>query len=199
MEKKTFSGTTKEEALSKAKEHFNASEEELFYRIVSRRDNNIELDVFTKEEINLFLKDFVKELLYKMNIEGNFEVLSIDKGSKITIYSNNDSILIGKNGKTIEAITIILRQIIDVKYGLRFNVLVDVSDYRRRKDKHIEQAALDTAREVFKTNIEVHLEAMNSYQRRLVHTVLTDNKFVYTTSEGEEPNRHVVIKPKEEE
>lgn len=199
MEKKTFSGTTKEEALSKAKEEFNASEEELFYRIVSRRDNNIELDVFTKEEINLFLKDFVKELLNKMNIEGNFEVLSIDKGSKITIYSNNDSILIGKNGKTIEAITIILRQIIDVKYGLRFNVLVDVSDYRRRKDKHIEQAALDTAREVFKTNIEVHLEAMNSYQRRLVHTVLTDNKFVYTTSEGEEPNRHVVIKPKEEE
>ena len=63
--------------------------------------------------------------------------------------------------------------------------------------KNIEYLAKKTAREVAKTKVEAKLDSMNSYERRIVHSILSDDKYVYTESIGEEPNRCVVIKPKE--
>ena len=65
------------------------------------------------------------------------------------------------------------------------------------KIKNIEFLAKKVAREVAKTKVEAKLDSMNSYERRIVHSILSDDKFVYTESIGEEPNRCVVIKPKE--
>ena len=63
--------------------------------------------------------------------------------------------------------------------------------------KNIEYLAKKTAREVAKTKVEAKLDSMNSYERRIVHSILSEDKYVYTESIGEEPNRCVVIKPKE--
>ena len=79
-----------------------------------------------------------------------------------------------------------------------YRFIVDVNDYKAQKRKRIEKTAKYTAKEVAKTKVEAHLEPMNAYERRIVHSILTDSKDVITESEGEEPNRHVVIKPKEE-
>ena len=65
----------------------------------------------------------------------------------------------------------------------------------KKQQKRLERLARNIAKEVSKTNVEVHLENMNAYDRRIVHNILTDFKGVTTTSVGEEPNRHVVIKP----
>ena len=67
----------------------------------------------------------------------------------------------------------------------------------QRLIKNIEYLAKKTAREVAKTKVEAKLDSMNSYERRIVHSILSDDKYVYTESIGEEPNRCVVIKPKE--
>ena len=67
----------------------------------------------------------------------------------------------------------------------------------KKRVKNIEYLAKKTAREVAKTKVEATMDSMNSYERRIVHSVLADDKYVYTESIGEEPNRCVVIKPKE--
>ena len=85
-----------------------------------------------------------------------------------------------------------LKKEIDAPYKF----LIDVSDYQKRTDKHIEILAKKLAREVKETKIEVKMDRMNSYQRRIVHNTLSNNKYVYTESIGEEPNRCVVIKPR---
>ena len=77
-----------------------------------------------------------------------------------------------------------------------YKFLLDVSNYQKRSDKHIENLAKKIAKEVKETKIEVKMDRMNSYQRRIVHNILSNNKYVYTESVGEEPNRCVVIKPK---
>ena len=64
--------------------------------------------------------------------------------------------------------------------------------------KSLEILARKTAREVAKTKVETKLDSMNSYERRIIHNALNDHKYVYTESEGEEPNRYIVIKPREE-
>ena len=73
-------------------------------------------------------------------------------------------------------------------------IILDVEDYKDRQVKRIERLAKNLAREVLKTKVDVEMEAMNSYERRIVHNILTDFKGIKTESVGEEPNRKVVIK-----
>lgn len=114
------------------------------------------------------------------------------------LYSDNNALLIGKNGKTLEAITIITRQMLLKELNQTFHFMIDVEEYKLKKQNDLERLAKRTAREVATTKIEAKLDPMNSYERRLVHNALTNHKNVYTESMGEEPNRYVVIKPREE-
>ena len=133
-----------------------------------------------------------------MGIETNFEVRRRDKSISIKLFSNNNAILIGKNGRTIGALQTIIRQIVSNQINEKLSILLDVENYKEKKEKNIEYLAKKTAREVAKTKVEVTMDSMNSYERRIVHSVLADDKYVYTESIGEEPNRCVVIKLKEE-
>ena len=74
---------------------------------------------------------------------------------------------------------------------------IDINSYKEKHEKSIEHLAKKIAREVAESKIPVKLDSMNSYERRIVHSILSDDKYVYTESIGEEPNRCVVIKPKE--
>ena len=72
-----------------------------------------------------------------------------------------------------------------------------INVYKENRKKRLEKMAKYTAKDVAKTKTEAHLEPMNSYERRIIHSILSNNKYVYTESVGEEPNRCVVVKPKE--
>ena len=111
----------------------------------------------------------------------------------IKMYSNNNNILIGHNGNTLKALETLVRQKIQLETGVYFVISLDVENYKDKKIARIERLAKNIAREVRKTKVETHLENMNAYERRIVHNILTDFKGVTTKSEGEEPNRHVVI------
>ena len=75
---------------------------------------------------------------------------------------------------------------------------LDASDYKDKQVSHLERLAKNIAREVRNTGREVVMDNMNSYERRIVHNVLTDFKGVTTISEGEEPNRHIILKTKKD-
>ena len=75
------------------------------------------------------------------------------------------------------------------------NINIDIENYKEKKVKRLENMAKKIDKEVVTTQIEVKLENMNSYERMIVHNALTTFKGVTTISEGEEPNRHVIIKP----
>ena len=109
-----------------------------------------------------------------------------------------DGILIGKNGKNLKALLMIVAQHLNTELSRTYRFTIDVNDYQERREKSLEHLAKRVAKEVSETKIEAKLDSMNSYERRIIHNALTNNKKVYTESEGEEPNRYVVIKPKEE-
>ena len=84
------------------------------------------------------------------------------------------------------------------KTGFRINVIIDVEDYKEKINKNLEYNVKKIAYEVRKTGIEAKLDPMNSYERRIVHNAIGKIKGVTTKSEGEEPNRYVVIRKEEE-
>jgi len=103
-------------------------------------------------------------------------------------------VIIGKNGQNLEALTIIVRQFIKNISNNGPRIVLDVEDYKDRQNKRLERLAKNLARDVVRTKVDIEMDSMNSYDRRIVHNVLSDFRGVTTESVGEDPNRRVVIK-----
>ena len=202
MEKHRFVGKTYEEAVNKAKIELQELEENLIINVIDEKKSLLskkcEIEVIEKRKIKNFIKEKLVNILREMGYQAEVEIQVKQDIPTYRIYSNNDSLLIGKNGKNLEALQIVLRQIVNTETGINYKFFLDVSDYKEKNEHHLEILARRLAREVATTKIEVKMDSMNSYERRIVHNVLTNNKKVYTESVGEEPNRCVVIKPRED-
>lgn len=202
MEKHRFVGKTYEEAVNKAKIELQELEENLIINVIDEKKSLLskkcEIEVVEKREIKNFIKEKLVNILREMGYQAEVEIQVKQDIPTYRIYSNNDSLLIGKGGKNLEALQIVLRQIVNTETGINYKFFLDVSDYKEKNEHHLEVLARRLAREVATTKIEVKMDSMNSYERRIVHNVLTNNKKVYTESVGEEPNRCVVIKPRED-
>ena len=130
-----------------------------------------------------------------MGINVELETQKRENYIKVNMVSDSSSILIGKYGRTMLSLQDLLRQSIQTQANVRVNVILDANDYKEKQQRNIERLAVKLAKDVVKTGIEVKMDKMNSFERRLVHNKLTEFKGVTTISEGEEPNRCVVIKP----
>jgi len=203
MKRYEFIGKTYEEALNNAKIELHELEENLI--ITEKESKNslfnkkVIIEVIRKSEIVEFIKDYIKELIKKIGLNVNLEIKKRDNSLNITIFSDNDAILIGKNGKNIDSLITIVRQVVSTEIDENIKVSIDVNDYKQKKQEYLVRAAKKIAKEVSKTKIEAKLDPMNSYERRIIHEALKEYKYIYTESVGEEPNRCLVIKPKEEE
>ena len=118
---------------------------------------------------------------------------------KYQLHSKNNSLLIGKNGHILDSIQTYVRQAIFTAVDIYINVSVDVEGYKEKQNYFLEKKVKKIAKDVLKTKVDVKLDPMNSYERKIVHEALQNFKFIITESEGEDPNRCVVIKYSETE
>ena len=202
MENKTYIGKTKEEAISNALIDLNAKQDEVI--IIEKEtkktlfNKKVEVFAITKSELNKEINDFLYKIVKDTGFDCKIETKARDTQLIYNIISSTSSVLIGKNGKTIDALQTLTSQMISTKYNIFYKFTVDVNDYKNQRKSRLEKLAKYTAKDVAKSKQPVSLEPMNSYERRIIHNVLTNSKDVITQSEGEEPNRYVVIKPKED-
>lgn len=132
-----------------------------------------------------------------MGIEAQVEMRRrSDNEIVYTINSNENPLLIGKNGKTLEGLQFYIRNLVNIFSDERMIVLVDVGGYKANRKKQLEILATKTAKTVAKSRVEAKLQPMNAYERRIIHTKLADWRDVSTVSEGEGAQRHLVIKPR---
>ena len=205
MEKHKFLGKTKEEAIENAKIGLQELEENLIITETEVqkcglfKSKKVEVEVIEKREVVKEIKNYLSKLLKDLGFTANIEVKMKGQVPTYTIYSDNDGLLIGKNGKNLHALSIVVGQYIKKEIGESYKFLIDINDYKEKHERALVRLAKKVAKEVAQTKIEAKMDSMNSYERRIIHNALTNNKKVYTESEGEEPNRYVVIKPKEEE
>ena len=205
MEKHVFSGKSKEEAIQVAKEELQEVEENLFIRELSEekgglfKSKKVEIEVIEKREVVKGIKDYLIKILKNMGYTVNIEVKNKEEVPKFIIFSDNDALLIGKNGKNLKALSLVVSGYLNKELGKNYKFIIDVNEYKQKREGSLERLAKRVAREVATTKVEAKLDSMNSYERRIIHNILNNNKKVFTESEGEEPNRYVVIKPKEDE
>ena len=213
MKKYVYEGKNLEEAKTKALEELKEVEENLTIKVLEEKKSilkkSVTIEVFTKKDLIDYLKDSTVKILNLMNIQSNLEVKVRENSinlnihistqySTLKIFSDNNSIIIGRDGRTLESLQNILRQILVNEAEESYKLNLDIENYKEKRVSILERTAKRIAREVAKTKVETKLDRMNSYERRIIHNALGNNKYVYTESMGEEPNRYVVIKPKEE-
>ena len=205
MEKHRYTGKTKEEAIQIAKEELQEVEENLFIKEISEtkgglfKSKKVEIEVVEKREVIKHIKDYLIKVLKDMGFSVNIEIKNKEEVPKYIIFSDNDALLIGKNGKNLKALSILVSQHLNNELGKNYKFTIDVNEYKEKREKTLERLAKRIGKEVRTTKVEAKLDSMNSYERRIIHNTLTNFKGVYTESEGEEPNRYVVVKPKEDE
>lgn len=201
IEFKKYEAKTLNEATSKAILDLSVPEEDLILKIIEEKGGLFKkciIEVTTVNNVINHLKDTITEITKLMNIEVNLEVRRRENTINIKLFSDNNAILIGKNGRTISALQLLLKQMLYNEIGDKVKILLDVENYKEKRVKNLTYLAKKVAKEVADTKIEVQLERMNSYERRIIHEALADNKYVYTESFGEEPERYVVVKPRED-
>lgn len=203
MKKSIYIGKNKEDLLNLALYELNVNKDDvIFYEKEIKtglfKTKKIELSIIKKIDIEEDLIETIKNILNDMSIN----IINIDTYYKnntfyINLKTDNDSLIIGKNSKNLKALTTIIVKYLKNNELNEFKFVLDVSNYKKHKEKKLIFLAKNVAKEVLKTGIEVNLDPMNSYERRIVHNTLSNFKNIVTESSGEEPNRYVVIKKRE--
>lgn len=137
--------------------------------------------------------NFLKNVCSAMGVEAEFEASQKGDHWLINISGPELGILIGRRGDTLEALQYLTNLAVAKQLTERVRLILDVEGYRQRREETLVRLAKRLSDKVKRTGNRVVLEPMNPHERRIIHTALQDDHRISTFSEGEEPNRRVVI------
>lgn len=203
MEFVEFSGKTVDDALTNALVSLGTTSDQIEYEVVEKgsagilgfgsKDAVIKVaKKMSQEDIVVkFLSDVFEKMDLEVEIETKFD--EIDGVIDVDLKGPEMGVLIGKRGQTLDSLQYLANLALNRKSDNYLRVKIDTEDYRRRRKETLENLAKNVAYKVKRTKRSVSLEAMNPYERRIIHSALQGDKYVVTHSEGEEPYRHVVV------
>ena len=153
-------------------------------------------DGITKAEQD-FIADTGKEFLLgmfgKMGLSVQIEKLTTKDKITFQVHGEDLGILIGKHGQTLDAIQYLTNLVANKEVRRRCQIVVDVENYRSRREETLVQLAHRLGAKVRRTRQKIALEPMNAFERKIIHLALQNEKNIKTDSEGQEPYRHIVI------
>lgn len=189
-----FTGKTEEEAIELALETLKLSKDQ----VQIKSENKSGFLGFGKKEISIkvsFEDDLVfgnrclmlvKNLLEKMDVDAKIYLIEEDDEKVvIEIESPESAIIIGKKGKNLEAIQTLINVIMNRSFKTWTKVIIDIGNYRMRRERNLKKVALDIAKQVKSEKKSVLLEPMNPFERRIIHMTLKDFDDIETVSEGD--------------
>lgn len=202
-----FTGKTVEEAKEIGLKELNVTEEEAEIRIIEepvkglfgRMKGKAIVEIKKKESDEERAVGFVQGIIDIMDFNAKAELTSKDGSTVITLISTDSSNVIGYRGEVLDAIQTLAGAAMNIGKKEYKKVIVDCENYRDKREetliklaKKLEEKATDMRREVI-------LEPMSPYERRIIHTALSESTTVTTKSDGKEPNRYVVIVPNDKD
>lgn len=200
---------TQDEAVSKAITELKVSLEDLdvqvleqpksgFLGFIGAKEGLYKFTVIEKELSELEIaKQFVEGILKNSKIEAVVKVTQDNNLIKVDIEGKEAACLIGRRGETLDSIQFLTGLALNkINKDSHMRVLVDIENYRSKREESLVRYANKVAREVAKTKKTKKLDYMNPYERRIVHSALQNDKYVTTYSEGTDPYRRLVIEYK---
>lgn len=198
-----FSAKTVDEALTKALIQLEVNSENIEYEVIEKETNGIlglfskpaKIRVKLKNSVDGISENFLNKIFKAMKIEANININynKEDNILDIDISGEDMGILIGKRGQTLDSLQYLTSLVVNKESANYIKVKLDTENYRARRKETLENLARNISYKVKRTRKSVSLEPMNPYERRVIHSVLQNDKYVETHSEGDDPYRKVVI------
>ncbi len=160
-------------------------------RVAEKEKKEISKEAMQKAKENL--EQFLTVFLKKVSEDVSFNLSEDKYYLYVNIIGEKTNLLIGYRGETLNALQTLLNAIANKDVEEKVRVILDISGYREKRRRVLEELAEKVAKTVIKTRKKVTLEPMSAYERKIIHSKLQDNDKVFTQSVGEEPNRKVVI------
>jgi len=195
MKEIIYTGTSLSEIINQI--NLDLGQEKYIYKENQEKDK-ITVTVYKLKELSNYIVDFLKELIHNMGLEVEINAKWKNEQIYIDMTSDNNSILIGREGRTLKSLQNIVRRHIYQQFKIYPNLLLNVGDYQKNREEKLIRLAKKLAKDVKNTRNPVELDDMNSYERLIIHNALKEDNEIITTSVGQEPNRHIVIKVKED-
>ncbi len=197
---------TVEDAIIEAGIKLSISVENMEYEVIEKESSGFlglnkkpaKIRARQKEEEKPAVEDFLCKVFAAMGVKAEAEI-SFDEEEKtmnINLTGEDMGMLIGKRGQTLDSLQYLVSLVVNKDSDTYVKVKLDTENYRERRKETLENLAKNIANKVRRTRHSVALEPMNPYERRIIHSVLQNNKFVETHSEGEEPYRKVIVSMK---
>ncbi len=197
-------GKTKEEAIQKAVDQLGTPVEDLeievleegskgLFGFLGSKDFKIKATVIVKDTLETRILSFLNGLFEVMNIEADIKIDMNSDSAKVSVIGDSAGQLIGRRGESLDALQMILSLAVNKTPGEYVKIMLDIEDYRSKREESLVRYANKMARTAAKQRKNIKLEPMNPYERRIVHSALQSDTYVTTYSEGEEPYRKVVI------
>lgn len=166
-----------------------------------KSDVTEESDVTIDRNDELFItsKNFLKQMIEDMGIDCDIESRTEGNMIKFNILCSQESdigIIIGKRGETLDSLQYIVNLVTNRNADTYIRVILDCNQYRSKRERSLQKLARRLADKAIQTGRDIKLEPMNPYERRIIHTYLQNDENVNTFSQGNEPNRRVIIKRK---
>ena len=196
---------SKEEAISKAIEKLNVKLDDLeievlenptkgFLGFLGAKDGLYKFTVIEQETEIDIAKAFIENILKNSKVDADLSVSQEGNLIKVDIRGKEAASLIGRRGETLDSIQLLTGLALNkINKNSNMRVLVDIENYRAKREESLIRYAHKVAREVAKTKRTKKLDYMNPYERRIIHSALQNDKYVSTYSEGTDPYRRLVI------
>lgn len=203
MDWKEFAAKTVDEALTSAMLDMGTTADNLEYEVIEKETSGF-LGIFSKparikvrikQSLENTAKSFLEKVFKAMDIKTDVEIIYNEENEmlEINLVGEEMGVLIGKRGQTLDSLQYLVSLVINKNAENYVKVKLDTENYRARRKETLENLAKNIAYKVKRNRRSVTLEPMNPYERRIIHSALQNDKFVETSSEGEEPYRKVVI------
>lgn len=194
---KMYTGKTLEDALKAASEDLGLPENEIIYieqgKKVGIFNKKVAIDVYELVDIIRYAEDYILGVIDALGIESTLKTKLDDEIIRITIDSTHNPILIGKNGKTLQALNELVKIAVSNHFHKRFRILLDINGYKDSKYGKLKRIARKCAYEVQKTKTTYTFDAMPADERRAIHNACGGIAHVRTESVGEGTHRQVQI------
>lgn len=195
---KKYVAKTLDDALALAVKETGEEKENLVYKVISEKKTlftkRVEIEVYDLSDAVAYLEDYLVKAIGEFNITAMVKSHIEDEIIHVNIDSDHNSILIGKNGRTLQALNEIAKLAVSSKFKKKYRVLLDINDYKDGKYNKVVYMAKHMAREVQRSHETMTMEAMPADERRMIHNALSTMPHIRTESVGEGKHRQITIR-----
>lgn len=196
---KKYTGKTLNDLLNAAAREKEVTVEELTYFVTEEKQGflgigaSVTAEVYASCDVKEFLFNYIGEFFTGLNQDIEIEIFEEDGGYRIMLNAENNAVIIGKNGQTLQALNTVVRGAVNSAFRRRFQVLIDINHYKEERYEKVKSMASRIAKTVQRTKVDASLDPMPNDERKIVHQFLSGWPYIKTESEGEGSRRHLKI------